>query len=130
MSEEIIKVLDNLGEKFGVAIDWTSSNVIPYLQDLGQRFIQYRNVTAIIQIILFLVLFIASIICIKKLIKWTHTEDYQKDYDNEVLFIVGVFFSIVLIILSTCFIIGNCVGIAQNIFIPEVTIINYIQNMI
>ena len=34
MSEEIIKVLDALAEKFGVAVDWTSANVIPYLEQL------------------------------------------------------------------------------------------------
>lgn len=30
MSEEIIKVLDNLAERFGVAVDWTSTNVSHY----------------------------------------------------------------------------------------------------
>lgn len=34
MGEEIIKVLDALAEKFGLAIDWTSNNVIPYLETL------------------------------------------------------------------------------------------------
>ena len=34
MSEEVIKILDNLGEKFGVAIDWTSENIAPYLTKL------------------------------------------------------------------------------------------------
>ena len=37
MSEEIIKVLDNIGQKFGIAIDWTSENVLPYIQDLMHR---------------------------------------------------------------------------------------------
>lgn len=32
MSVEVIKVLDALVEKFGIAIDWTSANVLPYLQ--------------------------------------------------------------------------------------------------
>lgn len=30
MSEEVIKILDALAEKFGLAIDWTSANVLPY----------------------------------------------------------------------------------------------------
>lgn len=34
MSEEVIKILDALAEKFGLAIDWTSANVLPYLQQL------------------------------------------------------------------------------------------------
>lgn len=31
MSEEVIKILDTIAEKFGLAIDWTSANVLPYL---------------------------------------------------------------------------------------------------
>lgn len=34
MNEEIIKILDYIGSKFGVAIDWTDKNVTPYLQEL------------------------------------------------------------------------------------------------
>lgn len=34
MSNEVIKVLDHICDKFGIAIDWSSSNVMPYLQDL------------------------------------------------------------------------------------------------
>ena len=34
MSKEIIAIFDDLAERFGVAIDWTSANVMPYLQEL------------------------------------------------------------------------------------------------
>ena len=40
MSEEIIKVLNDLASRFGVAIDWTNQNIVPYLQDLMTRFIK------------------------------------------------------------------------------------------
>ena len=33
MGDEIIKVINDLCGKFGIAIDWTSSNVIPYLEE-------------------------------------------------------------------------------------------------
>jgi len=47
MANEIIKVLDNLGEKFGIAIDWSSANVVPYLQDLMTRIVKYETYTSI-----------------------------------------------------------------------------------
>lgn len=47
MSEEIIKVLDNLAERFGVAVDWTSINVIPYLQELCSKYITYEIATSV-----------------------------------------------------------------------------------
>lgn len=40
MSEEIIKILDHIGSKFGVAIDWTDKNVMPYLQELADKIYQ------------------------------------------------------------------------------------------
>ena len=42
VSSEIIEVLDYLGEKFGIAIDWTSNNVLPYLQTLADKFIKWE----------------------------------------------------------------------------------------
>lgn len=65
MSEEIIKILDNLGEKFGMTVDWTSENIIPYLEELCQRATNWligeatvALVCATIAFILFLMLFI------------------------------------------------------------------------
>ena len=47
-SEEIINVLDYICKKLGIAIDWTSENVIPYTQDLCARYIQYEIFTSIV----------------------------------------------------------------------------------
>lgn len=47
MSDEIIKILDDLGQRFGIAIDWSSQNVMPYLQDLISRYIKYETMTSI-----------------------------------------------------------------------------------
>lgn len=66
MSEEIIKVLDALGEKFGLAIDWTSENVLPYAQQLMEKFIRYEIWTSIVWIILIgAIFFIVLIVAIK-----------------------------------------------------------------
>ena len=48
MSEEIIKVLDALAEKFGVAVDWTSANVIPYLEQLCSKCVNYEIATSFV----------------------------------------------------------------------------------
>lgn len=50
VSPEIIEVLDYLGEKFGIAINWTSNNVLPYLQALVDKFIQWEIFTSILWI--------------------------------------------------------------------------------
>ena len=50
VSSEIIEVLDYLGEKFGIAIDWTSNNVLPYLQALVDKSIKWEISTSILWI--------------------------------------------------------------------------------
>ena len=52
VSSEIIEVLDYLGEKFGIAIDWTSNNVLPYLQALVDKFIKWEISTSIVWIVI------------------------------------------------------------------------------
>ena len=56
ISDEIIKVLDALCEKFGMAVDWTSNNIVPYLQQLSEKYIRYEISTSIVWIILWIIL--------------------------------------------------------------------------
>ena len=60
MSEEIIKVLDELGKRFGIVIDWSNQNIMPYLQELLKSFIKMElnlilMVLAYFQDVLFLI---------------------------------------------------------------------------
>ena len=43
ISDEIIKVLEYLCTKIGLTIDWTSSNVLPYVYKVGDRNIYYMD---------------------------------------------------------------------------------------
>ena len=52
MNNTIIEVLNYLGEKFNIAIDWTSENVVPYIQELFNKFIQWEISTSIAWIII------------------------------------------------------------------------------
>ena len=69
MSEEIIKVLDELGKRFGIVIDWSNQNIIPYLQELLKRFICYRNITACVWIIISIAMTISGVVMIRFLNK-------------------------------------------------------------
>ena len=66
MSQEIIKVLDNLAQKFGIAIDWTSQNILPYLQDLMSRYISLQNAYAVTWIVISAIILIISFIIMFK----------------------------------------------------------------
>ena len=62
MSDEIIKILDDLGQRFGIAIDWSSENVMPYLKDLMSRYIDYEVMTSIAWIVIGTILLIGGIV--------------------------------------------------------------------
>lgn len=129
MSEEIIKVLDNLAQKFGIAIDWTSQNVMPYLQELMSRFIKYKIATDIIWIVVGIVMLIVSIILFKKIQNWKKDNDidiYEDEFLSYAFGIIGIFCMFVgAIIMIMCF--TN--GIIQDIFIPELTVIEYLKGV-
>lgn len=122
MSNEIIKVLDNLGQKFGIAIDWTSQNILPYLQDLMNRFISLQSTKAIIWIVILSVLVIATIILMVIGIRVGKRED-----DEEIIF-MAVFIGIIILICLVVPLICNIFGLMQNIYTPELTLLEYITN--
>ena len=62
MSDEIIKVLDAIGDKFGIMIDWTQQNVQSYIQDLCQRVTQYKLTTNIVGLVITIFLLSIGII--------------------------------------------------------------------
>lgn len=66
VSEQIIQVVNVLCEKFGIAVDWTGENVIPYVTTLCEKLISYEIATSIAWIVFWLALSIGSIIATKK----------------------------------------------------------------
>lgn len=69
MSDEIIKILDDLAKRFGIAIDWSSKNVVPYLKELFGKFINYELYTSIVWILLGIIAIILGIFLIKNATK-------------------------------------------------------------
>ena len=128
MSEEIIKVLDELGKRFGVAIDWTNQNIMPYLQELFKRFIRYKNITSGIVIIISIIMIIGGVIIFKFLNKWRKSDDYD-DVEDEFIAEWGYMFAIVIIALGIGLIIGSILGIIKNICMPEMVVYEYIKTL-
>lgn len=70
LSEEVIAILDNVCAKFGVAVDWTSENVVPYLTELAGKCVKYELVTSILCVVvlgaMWVACFIGCYVCIKR----------------------------------------------------------------
>ena len=141
MSEEIIKVLDYLGEKFGVAIDWTQENILPYLQDLLSRFAGYRIICSIFWIVAAIVGCFLTVYFGKKMVasfktakeKKTDTLLFEAWEDSIELTMLGIFAIlgfIALAVTSICVFFCFAEELIKWIVIPELSMIEYLKGLV
>ena len=125
-SNEIITILDDLAKRFGIVIDWSSENIIPYLSELFDRFISYNIATSILWIVIDVTIIIASIILLNKYKKFGVTEyrDNSKDYFPRIIVIIVCIGIPVICILCQLF------EIVEHIIIPELTVYNKITTLL
>lgn len=129
MSNEIIKILDDLGQRFGIAIDWSSQNVIPYLQDLMQRFINYEVISSIVWIFISFIVLYGAYIGIPRFNKYADKKIEESKYDES----DWEWGRIIINIVCGIFIIGFVFCVMEQIFdivtcytIPEKMIVDYL----
>lgn len=128
MSDEIIKILDDLGRRFGVVIDWSSQNVMPYLKDLMSRFTSYEVLTSIMWIVVLVLVIIGCFIGIPQIVRYTNRKISEDEYSDWVfgkVLIVGLFVFIIGISISA--IIQQIMDIITCYTIPEKMILEYIN---
>ena len=134
MSEEIIKVLDDLGNRFGIAIDWTSENVMPYLQDLFTRFINYKIGTTIMWIVICVMFLIASVIILVKSLKGFKEENDKYFCDmnefRQIYCVIGAFVALVICIMTPINLVINTDDLIKELTIPELVIYDYAKTQI
>ena len=124
MSNEIIKVLDHLCDKFDIAIDWSSNNVMPYLQDLMVRITKYAIYTNILWLAMSILIISATAFALVKITKVARKSMYDWD------FIIGISFLIGSIIIIIFFITGMyaCQNLIEVNTVPEKYMIEMIRN--
>ena len=133
VSEQIIQVIDALCEKFGIAIDWTTQNIIPYVETLCGKLITYEIGTSIAWMAIMILLSIGSIIATKKL-----TPTFKKGLKEQgtwddgwtiatTLAIIGL----VVLNLATIIVVGvQTMDIIKCTTFPEMYIFEYISMLI
>lgn len=123
-SQEIINVLNYMCQKFGIVIDWTSDNVMPYLEDLCGRYIQYEIhtsiawcvVLAVIVVVVGLIWMIGSIV--------DKCSTSVSDIPEVFSFLFFVFLAIALIVWAV-----QAFDIIECYTIPEKTILEYLKQL-
>lgn len=130
ISDEIIKVLDELAKKFGIVIDWTSQNVIPYLEDLGMRLVKFDTMQHIFGIVICVITLILTLIIFKKGINFFKAESQKEYSDSELSQIIYTLFMIIFgfaSVVAIVFAFSDINSIIQNIYLPEKTIYEFIK---
>lgn len=118
VADQIIQVINDLCQKFGIVMDWSVENLVPIAEHLGGRIIDWKIASSWFLIILCGILFIVGIVCIICAFK------YDIDY--------GIGFALLLvgILASVFFGVALCVNIFELIkciSFPELAILEYIQ---
>lgn len=118
MSNEIIKVLDYLGEKVGITIDWTNSNVIPHIEELSGKFIKWEISTSVAWMLIWWIVTIIVLICA--------IINHKKGWDDTGYWIVLACVLLVTLIVT----IVQVFDIIECATFPEKAIYDYIKNIL
>lgn len=122
MSEEIIKILNILSEKIGISINWTQGNIIPYLEQICQKYVNYEIATSIVWIIIGLSLIIFFNFCYKSLKNYKNSISKNcNDFLCDIWFITITLFVVIsiIIIITQIFDIVTCITFPEKIIIDE-----------
>ena len=120
VAEQIIEVIECLAQKFGIAIDWSAENLLPFAEHLSGRIVDWKIAQSWFWIIFCGIFFIAGIVCTICSFK---VDDYG--------------FSCGLGLLGTLALLGFGAGLGVYIYelvkaltFPELAILEYIKTFI
>lgn len=114
--DDVIKIIEYLCEKFGIAIDWTNENILPYLSQLIDKFIQWQVGTSIAWIVIAILVAIVGTIIFVVLEK----QDWIEDTTRTIW--IMIFWVCALIIIGK-----QVFDIIECYTFPEKAIYDYIQ---
>ena len=123
VSNEIINVLNDLGSRFGIALDWSNQNVVPYIQDLIIRIARLEIANSIIGIVSGILCLIITIWAINKTIK-SYRDDCYGAWEGY------LWLAMILGIIGIVALALGIDGLTQAIFLPELTAIEYVKDIV
>lgn len=121
MSKEL---LEELGKQFGLIVDWSNSNVMPYLQDLSSRVVRYELITSLCWGAVGIIMGIIGIILVFRGLKKAAAKAHSYCSDGEPEIIIGALMTIVAIML----IILQIHDIILCAYLPEKIILTYLNS--
>ena len=125
ISNEIITILDDLGKRIGIAIDWSSQNITPYITELFGRFIKWEIATSIIWIVFATIVIALYVVWVVKGYKKFENANVFDEDGYILITVMGLFVGIVFVVVMGTQIFDIC----RCIYLPELEIYNYISGL-
>ena len=126
-NNQLVELLKELANQMGIAVDWTSQNIRPYIIDIMGRLARYEIFTSVIWILFFVIVILVALKLLKMSYKnlkdeenWTWDEEWF-GYSAIVLGGVILFASFCIIIL--------CHDIGEAIYTPELLLIEKLKSL-
>ena len=126
MDNKVIEVLDYMGEKLGIAIDWTAENVMPQVTEFMGRYQVYAIVENVLRVIMFIIGIAILGVILKKIFKGIATEDHNNIWyemhwstDGGLTCAVIILFALI-IAASVVFAVCHVFDIAKWALVPEI----------
>ena len=142
LSEQVISILDDLSKRFGVVVDWSIENILPYAQDLCSRMAKYKLVTHTSTLILLVIMMSIEIFLLSKVFsEWKNIKKGKLENNDSIYFervryygieLTGIGWVFIIVggtlILITAMTIPCCIeDIIECVYLPEKVIIDTIQ---
>lgn len=125
MNNTIVEVINTLCEKFGIVIDWTSTNVIPQIQKLMNKYINYEIATSIVWIFVSAIIAIIATLLFIKITDWNNK---ATSVDDDIAWTMLRAMCGAGVIICLCIIVAQVIDIVTCITFPEKIIFDYISN--
>ena len=128
ISEQMINIFNDLAQRFGVVIDWTQQNVLPYLQDLMGKIIKWSIFLSSFELGFGVLCIIGCVVC--AVCAYRYHNHYCTDCSYEgmgtALFIIG---SLICGVIGICFVIIGGIDLARVCIFPELQILEFVQGL-
>ena len=126
ISDEIIKVLDALCDKFGIAVDWSSENVLPYIETLMDKCVTYEISTSLFWMLLaFIGACVGAYLCIHG--NAVYKESEYLDGEGSIIIGAGLLIVAIIIIVVQSLDLIQCSTFPESIIIDKMI---YYSNLI
>ena len=133
VSDQIIAVINDLCEKLGIAIDWSSENILPKVEELCTKYISYEIWTSVAWIALWCGITLLSWIIAGTLLhkERKQPEDDRWNFDDRAMPFVTVVMIVVAALASfiTICVVGTQIfDIVEATVFPEKTIYEFVSS--